>query len=314
MAASTSSVPTLQSVQRYRRAALVGRVALYLIVAAMLFYAISPFYWMVNSSLQFEKDVVSVPPNWLPPEVNIGNYTEILLRKPADTSVEFDKSMAGYSTFPTADVLPSMWNSFVVALGVTIINVILGCLAAYGFARLRFAGKQYLFYVVLASRIVPEVSLIVPFYLMIRGIGLLDTYLGLIVAYIPISLPLAIFVLVAYFETVPKEIESAARVDGCNRFQTLWRVILPLSAPAIVTAAVFVFLTSWNEFLFPLVLTQTMNTRPITVTLLDFVSEFSVSYARMNAAGVACVVIPVVLALIFQRYFVRGLTAGAVKG
>ena len=179
MAASTSTVPTLQSVQRYRRAALVGRVALYLIVAAMLFYAISPFYWMVNSSLQFEKDVVSVPPNWLPPEVNFGNYTEIILRKPADTSVEFDKSMAAYSTFPTADVLPSMWNSFVVALGVTIINVVFGCLAAYGFARLRFAGKQYLFYVVLASRIVPEISLIVPFYLMIRGIGLLDTYMGL---------------------------------------------------------------------------------------------------------------------------------------
>ncbi len=308
------SVPNVKEIQRYRQAAIVGRIALYLIVAVMLFYAISPFYWMLNSSLQFEKDVVSVPPNWVPPALNIGNFEEIILRKPADTSVAFDKKMAGYSTFPTADVLPSMWNSFVVAFGVTIINVILGCLAAYGFARLYFKGKQSLFYVVLASRIVPEVSLIVPFYLMIRGLGLLDTYMGLIVAYIPISLPLAIFVLVAYFETVPQEIESAARVDGCNRFQTLWRVILPLSTPAIVTAAVFVFLTSWNEFLFPLVLTQTMNTRPITVTLLDFVSEFSVSYARMNAAGVACVVIPVALALMFQRYFVRGLTAGAVKG
>lgn len=306
--------PDLRTVERHRRAAILGRAALWLIVAAMLFYAISPFYWMLNSSLQFEKDVVSVPPNWLPPEVNVGNYAEIILRKPADTSVAFDKKMAGYSTFPTADVLPSMWNSFVVALGVMIVNVALGCLAAYGFARLRFAGKQSLFYVVLASRIVPEVSLIVPFYLLIRSLGLLDSYLGLIVAYIPISLPLVIFVLVAYFETVPQEIESAARVDGCDRFQTLWRVILPLSAPAIVTASVFAFLTSWNEFLFPLVLTQTMNSRPITVTLLDFVSEFSVSYARMNAAGVACVAVPVVLALIFQRYFVRGLTAGAVKG
>ena len=312
MAAPT--VPDIKEIRRYRQAAFLGRIVLYLIVAAMLFYAVSPFYWMLNSSFQLEKDVVSVPPNWVPPKFNIGNYEEIILRKPADTSVDFDKKMAGYSTFPTADVLPSMWNSFVVALSVTIINVILGCLAAYGFARLYFKGKQSLFYVVLASRIVPEVSLIVPFYLMIRGLGLLDTYLGLIVAYIPISLPLAIFVLVAYFETVPQEIESAARVDGCNRFQTLWRVILPLSAPAIVTAAVFVFLTSWNEFLFPLVLTQTMNTRPITVTLLDFVSEFSVSYARMNAAGVACVIIPVALALMFQRYFVRGLTAGAVKG
>ncbi len=222
--------------------------------------------------------------------------------------------MAGYSTFPTEDVLPSMWNSFVVALGVVIVNVILGSLAAYGLARLRFAGKQYLFYLVLASRIVPEVSLIVPFYLLIRSVGLLDSYLGLIVTYIPISLPLVIFVLVAYFETVPREIENAARMDGCNRFQTLRRVILPLSTPAIITAGVFAFLTSWNEFLFPLVLTQTMKSRPITVTLLDFVSEFSVSYARMNAAGVACVVIPVALALFFQRYFVRGLTAGAVKG
>ena len=91
-------------------------------------------------------------------------------------------------------------------------------------------------------------------------------------------------------------------------------MILPLSTPAIVTAGMFAFLTSWNEFLFPLVLTQTMETRPITVTLLDFVSEFSVSYARMNAAGIACVIVPVALALIFQRYFVRGLTAGAVKG
>ena len=308
------STPDVRMVARYRRQGIALRVGLYVIIAIMLFYALAPFAWMVNSSLQFEKDVVSVPPNWVPPKLNVGNYKEIVQRKPADVSVDFDKKMAGYSTFPTADVLPSMWNSFVVALGVTVVNVILGCLAAYGFARLYFKGKQYLFYLVLASRIVPEVSLIVPFYLLIRNLGLLDSYLGLIVTYVPISLPLVIFVLVAYFETVPHEIESAARMDGCNRLQTLWRVILPLSTPAMVTAGVFAFLTSWNEFLFPLVLTQTMNSRPITVTMLDFVSEFSVSYARMNAAGVACVVVPVSLALIFQRYFVRGLAAGAVKG
>ncbi|MDP7504167.1 MAG: carbohydrate ABC transporter permease [Nitrospinota bacterium] len=306
--------PDVRMAKWYRRSAIAGRIMLYAIVAFMLFYALSPFYWMLNSSLQLEKDVVSVPPNWVPPQVTLNNFSEIVLRKPADVSVEFDKKMAGYSTFPTADVLPSMWNSFVVAVGVLVVNVVLGSLAAYGFARLRFAGKQYLFYMVLASRIVPEVSLIVPFYLLIRSIGLLDSYLGLIVTYIPISLPLVIFVLVSYFETIPRDIENAARVDGCDRFQTLWRVILPLSTPAIVTAGMFAFLTSWNEFLFPLVLTQTMETRPITVTLLDFVSEFSVSYARMNAAGIACVIVPVALALIFQRYFVRGLTAGAVKG
>jgi len=311
---AATSAPDVQMAKWYRRSTIAGRIMIYAIVAFMLFYALSPFYWMLNSSLQLEKDVVSVPPNWVPPQVTLNNYAEIVLRKPADVSVAFDKKMGGYSTFPTADVLPSMWNSFVVAVGVVVVNVLLGSLAAYGFARLRFAGKQYLFYTVLASRIVPEVSLIVPFYLLIRSIGLLDTYLGLIVTYIPISLPLVIFVLVAYFETVPREIENAARIDGCNRFQTLWRVILPLSTPAIITAGMFAFLTSWNEFLFPLVLTQTMETRPITVTLLDFVSEFSVSYARMNAAGVACVVVPVALALIFQRYFIRGLTAGAVKG
>lgn len=306
--------PDARAIRWYRLRAAALRLGLYLVVGAMLFYALAPFYWMVNSSLQLEKDVVSVPPNWVPPKLNVANYGEIIFRKPADVSVAFDKRMAGYATFPTADILPSMWNSLVVALAVMSVNVVLGSLAAYGIARLRFAGKQALFYFVLASRIVPEVSLIVPFYLFIRSLGLLNTYSGLIITYIPISLPLVIFVLVSYFETVPREIESAARVDGCDRLQVLWRVILPLSAPAIITAAVFAFLASWNEFLFPLVLTQTIKTRPVTVVMLDFVSEFSVSFARMNAAGVACVLVPVMLALVFQRYFIRGLTAGAVKG
>lgn len=299
---------------RHRLIQIGKRLGLAVLVAGMVAYAMAPFAWLLISSVQAESEITSVPPRWIPHEPTLDNFREILLRRPMDVSADFDKKMGAYGTFPTKDILPGLWNSLRVATVVVLVNIVLAGLAAYGFARLTFRFKQGLFYMVLLSRIVPDISLIIPFYILLRRLGLLDTLAGLAISHIGISLPLTVFILVGYFETIPGEIEKAARVDGCTRLQVLWRVILPLSKPALIAAGLFSFLASWNEFLFALLTTATMKARTVPVLLTDFATEMSVSFARMNAATVIIVIPPILMALLFHRHFVRGLTAGAVKG
>ncbi len=307
-----------EQLEASRRAYVVAQVGKKVGLAAVVFFmvafAIAPIIWMAISSFQTESEILSVPPHWIPENPFLGNYKEIFLRRPMDVDVSFDKKMAGYSTFPTQDVLPGMLNSVIIGLSVVVLNLAVGGLAAYAFARFRFKMKQWLFYFVLASRIVPDIAIVIPFYVMIRWAGLLDTHFALILTYMALSLPLTIFILVMYLETIPRDLDRAAKVDGCSRFQTLRKVIVPISTPAIVAAALFAFLACWNEFLFSLVITSTIKVRTLPVVISDFASSFTISYARQNASSMMAAIPPVILVVIFHKYFVRGLTAGAVKG
>jgi len=285
-----------------RRAA--GRGALGLAALLVALYALAPFSWMIVSSVQTEREIVSVPPHWIPHEPTLANFRDILGTPPPG---KFVPSSA-------REMLPALRNSTVVALVVLAVDLVLAAPAAFALARFSLRFERALVYTVLGSRIVPDIVLVIPFYLLFQTLNLTDTLTALVVSYVGMTLPFAIFILAGYFETIPEELTKAARADGCTRLQALGRVILPLSGPALVTAGVYVFITCWNEFLFAFMLTQTAAAKTATVVLANFTTDVTVDFALMNAAGVIAVVPPVALALLFRRFVVSGLVTGAVKG
>jgi multiple sugar transport system permease protein len=281
-----------------------GRLLLYLAALAIAVYTVAPFAWMIVSSFQTEREIASVPPHWLPHEPTLGNFRNIFVGPPPGVFVPSSAK----------EMLPALRNSTVVGLAVLILNLVLGVPAAFALARFTLALRQVFIYGLLGSRIVPDIVLIIPFYLIMQSLELTDSITGLVVTDVGLTLPFTIFILAGYFETVPEELTKAARIDGCNRLQALLRVVLPLSGPALVAAAVFSFITCWNEFLFAFMLTQTEAAKTVTVVLSNFTTDVTVDFALMNAAGVIAVVPPVLLALLFRRFVVSGLVTGAVRG
>jgi len=212
------------------------------------------------------------------------------------------------------NLLPAMANSFVVAACVSVLNLLVGVPAAYALAKLRFRGRGMALYAILATRVIPDIALVVPLFLVVRKLGMLDSLASLVVTYLAVTVPFSVFVLASFFEGMPDDLDRAARVDGCSRLQVLLRVFLPLGRPALVAVGLFAFLASWNEFLLALMFTQTSASQTLPIVVAGITSDFTVSFSFLNAAGVLAVVPPVLLAVVFERYIVSGLTAGAVKG
>lgn len=294
------------------------RVLTYFFALVVAGYVLAPVYWLAASSFQSEREIVSVPPHWIPHEPTLMNYAAIF--RDGDTKVtyetrkESDPASGGYIPSTARDLIPGMVNSLIVSVAVVVLNLLVGIPAAYALAMIRFRGRMTSIYFMLTTRVIPDIALVVPFFLFIQKLGLMDTLWSLIITYLAITVPFTVFILTSYFESVPDELDKAARVDGCSRFQTMMRVYLPLAWPAIVAAILFTFLTSWNEFLLALLFTQTIASQTMPMVVASFTSDFTISYAFINAAGVLAVIPPVILAIVFERYIVSGLTAGAVKG
>ena len=170
------------------------------------------------------------------------------------------------------------------------------------------------FLLILATQFLPIVALIIPLYMIMRWLGLLNTRLALIIADCSFILPLIIWLMRGYFESVPKDLEDVARIDGCSRFGTIFRIVLPLSTPGLAASAIFAFIIAWNEFFSALILSSTLKSKTVSVLIAEYSSKVGVDYVAMAAAGVIASLPPVILALIFQKYIIQGLTAGAVKG
>jgi multiple sugar transport system permease protein len=213
-----------------------------------------------------------------------------------------------------AKILPSMLNSLVVASLVTALNLVIGTTAGYAYARYRFPLKTLSLFALLFTRMLPTVVLIPAFFLMLRALGLQNTLTGLIVAYCSFTLPFTVWIMKAYFETVPAELDKSALVDGCNRLQAYLHVVLPVSGPGLVAGGAFTFMLCWNEFIVALVL----NTKPGTTTLPPVIAgmngQINIDYSVIAASGFLGALPAVLLVLFFQKYLVEGLTAGSVKG
>lgn len=284
----------------------------------VLMVVLAPVAWLVSSSLQTEAEIVSVPPHWIPDEPTLKNFKAIFSAGNEEVTYETrstqDPSSGNYIPSTARNLLPAMRNSFVVATLVVILNLLVGIPAAYAMAKIRFWGRNGSVYFILTTRVIPDIALVVPFFLVIKNLGLLDNIMSLVITYLAITVPFTVFILIQYFEGLPDELDKAARVDGCSRLQTLTKVFLPLALPSLVAVILFAFLTSWNEFLLALMFTQTAQSQTLPIVLASFTSDFTISFSFINAAGLLAIVPPVIVAIIFERYIVSGLTAGAVKG
>lgn len=278
------------------------RIILYMIlVLLVLLFIYLPVAWLVISSVSTRSELLATPIHWIPQEPTFQNYLNIL--SPAQGTSEVAR------TFRI-----TLWNSLLVASSVTVIALTLGSLASYALIRLRFPFRQPMLIGILGTRMIPEISLVIPLYLFATRFGLFNSPIILIITYLSFALPFAIWLMAAFFDTIPVELEDAARIDGCNRIQTLWKVIIPISAPGLVSTGLFVFLTAWDEFFFALILTSTVSAKTVPVAIAEFTGRYVVDVGGMMTGGVLAAIPPVLLSLIFQRYIVSGLTAGAVKG
>jgi multiple sugar transport system permease protein len=216
---------------------------------------------------------------------------------------------SGQSTF-----LLALRNSVIVSLGTTAVALVFGTLAAYAFARFNIPQKRTLLLIVLGSQLLPAVSLIIPLFRMFKYAELLDTLAALILAYSTFSIPFVVWIMAGYFQSVPIELEEAARIDGATRFQSFVRVALPLAAPGLGATAIFTLLNAWDEFFFALIFSSTYAAKTLPVAIAEFIGRHSVNWGMLVTGGFIASLPPIVLSLVFYRYIVSGLSAGGLKG
>jgi multiple sugar transport system permease protein len=205
-------------------------------------------------------------------------------------------------------------NSVIITTTSAFLVLVIGSLAAYGFSIQHFHGQRVLYPVVLACMILPAQILLVPLYQLLQHVHLINTYAGLILVHMTWQLPFGIFLLSNFFREIPSEILAAARCDGCSEFGIYWRIVMPLSLPSLATLGIFSSTWIWNDFLFGLVFAQEQAIKPVTVGLMATEERYVVSYNLQSAAGLFAVIVPVIIFVAFQRYFIKGLSAGALKG
>lgn len=268
------------------------KILIALAVTVFVVAWVFPILWSVLNSLKTEQDILAYPPKFF-----------------------FEPTLAAYRSvlFGTQSILPNVWSSIVISVGTTIITMVLAIPAAYALARLQVPGKRGAGFYVLATQMLPPVGIIIPYFLVLKNIGWMDTYHGIIIIYLSFSLPFAIWLMVSYFEDIPLEMEEAAAVDGASRLTALRRIIIPQVKGGIAVTVVFVFLNAWNEFLFAVVLSGN-TVRPVTIAMFNFVSVEQTLWAQLAAVSVIAMLPVVILGIVAQQHIVKGLTVGAVKG
>ena len=279
---------------------------IYLAVVFVLFWSLAPIYWIVVSSISTRAELFAAPQKvWFPTRPTFQNYVDVFTTGPKYRDGGF---------LPTAELMASgVRNSVILSLATATIVTIAATGAGYIFARLRFRGKQIsFFYLMLMMPLPIWVSLIALFFLMSQ-IGLIDTLLGLIIIMVSLLVPLGTWLMTTYIRDLPVEIQDAALVDGCGRWRLLHSIIVPLVRPGMVAVFLVTFLTTWNNFLIPLIFAKTTASQPMTVVLTLFIGQYEVAWEAMSAAAVVTIIPPLVMALVFQRHLVSGLTLGAVK-
>jgi len=261
---------------------------------------LAPFAWLLISSVSRPVDLLAKPLSFIPTEISFDRYAALTI------GANPDSAAAGFRA--------AMLNSLTIATAVTAIALVVGVPAAYAFARLRFAGRGRLILLFMATYMLPPIALVIPLYQIMSGLDLLDTTTALIIVYSSFVTPFVIWIMRGYIEGISPELDDAARVDGCSRLGALIRVILPVSVPGLVSTGLLAFLLAWDEFFYALVMTQTNAAKTVPVALNDFIGRHGVDFGLLAAGGVIAAIPPVLIAVVFQRYLVAGLTAGGVKG
>ncbi len=284
-----------QVVWRHR----LGRIGLYTAVVLIMVWTLAPYAWMVISSLAFKADLLEIPAKLIPDRFTLDNYRELFgATEGASANAEL--------------FLSSLRNSAIISTSTTALALTLGIFAAYAVTRVNFPGRRQYLFGAMSVQMVPPIAIVIPMYVILRNLGILDTYMGLVLVYMSLILPLAIWMLRSYFASIPRELEEAAMIDGATRVGALLRVTLPLAIPGVITVAVFAFVVSWNEYLYAFILTN-VDAKTLPVLIGEFSTKLGLEHLKVAAAGVVASLPPLILAFAFQRYLIRGMTAGAVK-
>jgi len=287
--ASATPAPTLADLRRSTR-----RKKTLLIAALFVFsgFPALPVVWMLSNSFKSNTEIFAYPPKLI------------------TQSFSFDAYM---SIFTDSEKLRFFFNSYFIALTVTFLTLIVSVLAAYAFSRFEFPFKRPLNVIVISVQAVPPITLLIPYFGLVVGLGLYNTYAGLILTYMVFTLPYAIIMMTGYFNTLPRELDEAVKVDGGSPLTALWRVLVPISIPGMVSVGVYTFMIAWNEYLFALTLTKTNDMRTVPIGIQLLMGQHSYQWSEMMAMSVLGSVPVLILFLFFQRYFIGGMTAGAVK-
>jgi len=284
-----------------------GRAFFYLMVLAILLYILAPVAWMFLSTILWETDFVRLSSDLeIPKSINFDYYVTLLFPW-IPTKVEY--GVFGGSWF----LIKSVTDTTIVALATTAVTLVLGVLAAYPLARIRFPRRSGVLTFLVVVQMIPGLAILIPIFIIMRSLGLIDTFPGYILPLATYFAPFVAWMMVGFFQSTPVELEDQAIVDGCSRWGALTKIVLPLVAPGLVASAVWAFLSSWGEFMFAIVLTGSRVT-PISVLIALAVGEVQARWGWMCAQAIIALLPPVVLALLLQKYLVKGLTAGAIKG
>lgn len=270
-----------------------GRIFLVL----MLVYTVVPMAWMLVTSLKTGFAAMQFPPQWWPAEPTLANYQKLL--DPGNSVGQ--------------DFLRYLWNSLFVSTATTILALVVAVPAAYAFSRFRFPGRRFLFFAVLLRNMFPAVIFLVPLFILMRWLGLVNTHGSLVLTYLTFGLPLAIWLLKGFYDNIPIQLDQAARIDGATRFQAFLYIVMPLSTPGIIATAIYSFIGAWNEYIYAYTFLNRNDRMTLPVGIQRFFAENTTDWPGLMAASFIMSVPVVVLFLVLQRYFVRALTEGAVK-
>ena len=266
-------------------------------IVIMLIYTVVPMAWMLVTSLKTGFAAMQFPPQWWPAEPTLTNYQKLL-----DPNNSVGK-----------DFLHYLWNSLFVSTATTLCALVVAIPAAYAFSRFRFPGRRFLFFAVLLRNMFPAVIFLVPLFILMRVLGLVNTHGSLILTYLTFGLPLAIWLLKGFYDNIPIQLDQAARIDGATRFQAFFYIVMPLSSPGIIATAIYSFIGAWNEYIYAYTFLSKNEQLTLPVGIQRFFSENTTDWPGLMAASFIMSVPVVVLFLVLQQYFVRALTEGAVK-
>lgn len=266
----------------------------YVFAVVVTIFFLAPLYWLFISSISYRDDLITTPLKFIPPAVTFSRYVDVFANADNEMAYVFRKAME---------------NSMIVSISVTMLALIVGNLAAYAFARLRFPFRKHLIYLFLFTYMIPPIVIVIPLYLILDSLKMLDQKLTLVLLYSSSVIPFVIWIMQSYFKSISREYEQAAEIDGCTKSQTLWYIILPIVRAGLVSTGILAFLIAWDEFFLSLIFTSTLNAKTISVAIAEFTGKHTIDYGMIATGGVIASLPPLIIAAVFQKYLIQGMTA-----